>query len=100
AFFVEQGTPQPATMTSPVPTSTLTGTSQQFQWSTGTGVTWYYLRVGTTYRGSDVYDRWQGQNTGATVNNLPPGGHTLYVTLWSLIDGTWQPADYQYAMAP
>src|SRR5207248_4635424 len=99
AFFVEQGVPQPAAMTSPAPNSTLAGTSQRFQWSTGTGVTYYYLRVGTTYRGSEVYNVWQGQNTSATVNNIPTAGQTLYVTLWSLIDGAWQPVDYQYTEA-
>ena len=51
-------------------------------------------------RGQEVYNVWQGQNTNATVNNIPHGGGTVYVTLWSYIDGAWQAADYQFHEAP
>jgi len=88
----------PAAMISPVPGSTLSSPSVTFTWNTGTGVSQYWLFVGRSTGGNDIYSQSQGTNLSATVNinNLPTDGSTIYVRLWSLINNGWQFRDYTY----
>ena len=88
--------PALATMSSPLPGSTLTGASVVFSWSAGCGVTEYYLYVGSLAGGNDIYGADQGTGTTVTVSNLPTNGSTLYVRLWSLLGGVWRFNDYMY----
>ena len=86
--------PVPATMISPAPGSTLTGPSTTFTWTTGSGVSSYYLWIGTTAGGNDLY---QAAISGtSTTVNLPTNGATIYVRLWSVINGGLQYHDYTY----
>jgi len=87
-----------AAMTSPAPSSTLTGTSQLFSW-TNTGATAYQIHVGTTGVGSaniGYFPNPASTATSANVAGLPANGSTVYVRLYSLIGGAWQYNDYQY----
>jgi hypothetical protein len=90
------GTPAGAVITSPAPGTTLPGMSVTFQWSTGSCVAQYYLYVGSTAGGNDIYGQGQGTNTSGTVSNLPVDGRTLFVRLWSLYSGVWHFNDYSY----
>ena len=96
--------PPPATIVksaivSPAPGSTLPGSTVTFEWTAGTGVTEYFLYVGS-YRGSNRYfGNTLGTGLKATVNNLPTDGRTIYVRLWTLIGGAWQYVDYTYRAA-
>ena len=93
--FIESGTPVPAALTSPVNGSTLPGPSATFQWSPGSGVTAYYLYLGTTGVGTaNVYNSGVLSSTSVAVNNIPANGVNLYVTLFSQIDGSWKPVNY------
>ncbi|HMG84942.1 MAG TPA: hypothetical protein VK574_04335 [Terracidiphilus sp.] len=85
----------PAAMTSPAPGSTLTGSSTTFTWTTGSGVTAYYLFVGTTPGGYDLVNIGPKAATSATVS-LPTNGATIYVRLYSVINGGLQYHDYTY----
>jgi hypothetical protein len=91
---------QIAVMTSPPPGSVLSSDSVTFGWTSGTGVSQYWLYVGTTPAGFDLYDRSTGTNQSATANNLPRDGRTLYVRLWSLVGNIWLFNDYTYAAGP
>jgi hypothetical protein len=88
------GTPAPAAITSPTPGGTL-GASATFNWSAGAGVTEYELRIGNTGPGSNSLCNVPGAMTSLTVT-LPTYGMTVYVRLYSLIDGAWQYNDYTY----
>src|SRR5206468_7553671 len=44
-----------AQLTTPTPGSTLTASTVQFQWTGGTGVSQYWLTIGTTACGRQVY---------------------------------------------
>ncbi|MCD4781818.1 MAG: hypothetical protein K8S27_14930, partial [Candidatus Omnitrophica bacterium] len=85
----------PAEITSPVPDSYLTA-SENFTWSTGSGVSSYQLLMGTSVGGSDIYNSGQIPGTSATINNIPHGVATLHIRLYSLIQGSWQHNDYTY----
>ena len=85
------------TMQTPAPGSTLSGTSVAFTWAAGTQSTAYWLDAGSTPFGNNYY---QSGNLGnlltTTANGLPADGSTVYVTLWSLVDGQWLNNQYTY----
>lgn len=87
------------TMTSPTSGSTLTSSMATFEWAAGTGVTEYWLNIGTTLGGITLYNKSLGLSTSVTVTNLPTNGRTLYVRLSSKIGSTWQRRDYTYTAA-
>ena len=87
-------------MTSPDPSSVLSGSSVTFTWTVPSGVASIWLDVGTTAGGSDLYSQSQGLSASQTVTGLPTGGQTIYVRLWSAIGGVWQYTDYTYRGAP
>ena len=89
-----------AAMTTPASNgATLSGASHGFVWSTGTGVTQYYLWIGSTAGSDNYYFGSQGTNTSATIGGLPTDGSTVYVRLFSMISGAWQYNDYNYVAA-
>jgi hypothetical protein len=92
-------TPVRAAMQTPVPGSTLTGATVTFNWNAGTGVTSYWLEVGTAPGGKNIYPGANTAALSATVAGLPTNGSAVYVRLWSLISATWVYDDYQYTAA-
>jgi len=88
--------PTEATLTSPAPGSTLTGSNVTFTWTGGVGISDYELQIGTTGAGSaNVYSSAASPATSLTVT-VPVTGATLYVRLRQLLNGTWQSTDYTY----
>jgi serine protease len=93
-------------MTSPAGGTKLTGTSQVFNWTQGTGVAEYWLEIGTTGAGSvNIYNKSAGTAQTATVPALPSNSSPVYVRLWSRIPGAlsasgttggWEYIDYTY----
>lgn len=91
----------PAKMLTPTPGSTLSASSVTFQWDSGNSVSAYRITIGTNYNvvsGASWADLfyYEGTATSATASGLPTDGSTLYVRLWSKIDGYWQFIDYTY----
>jgi len=86
-----------AVMSSPTPGSVITTNSATFNWTAGTGVTNYWLYVGTNGAGSANILSQGGAQTSRTVTGLPVSG-TLNVRLMSYIAGGWQFNDYTYTM--
>jgi streptogramin lyase len=77
-----------ATMSSPTPSSTLTAASTQFTWNAGpAGTTGYGLNVGTSPGGADLVNIYPLSGTSTTVT-LPTNGTTIYVRLWTVLNGT------------
>jgi serine protease len=91
-----------AAMTAPAANgATLAGAAQTFAWSAGSGVSQYWLAVGTTGPGSyNLYNKSTATSRSAAVAGLPRNGSTVYVRLWSLIAGVWVLEDYTYKAAP
>lgn len=93
--YTEFGAASPAALITPAQGSQLTGANATFTWSPGTGPTRYELWLGS--KGVNTYDLYNSGATTATsvnVTGLPMFGVTIYVRLWSLINGAWQPVDY------
>jgi len=93
--YTASGTAVKAVMTLPVPGSTFPGTSVNFQWTTGTGVTYYSLRAGTQPGGTDIFNRFEPTSTSQVVT-VPATGGTVFVRLYSYIAGNWVFNDYTY----
>ena len=89
-------TPVQAVLTSPTPGRTL-GASATFEWTVGTSVTEYQIRIGTISAGSsNLFSLTTTALSTGAVNNIPTTGGTVYVRLYSLIAGAWQYTDYTY----
>ncbi|HSB68881.1 MAG TPA: Ig-like domain-containing protein, partial [Candidatus Methylomirabilis sp.] len=90
----------PAALTSPVPGSVLPGPSASFTWSQAVGAAEYWLSVGTTQGGVDLYNRSQGLGRSATVSPLPGGSVKIFVRLWTRSGTIWKLNDYSFTSAP
>ncbi|HPF40054.1 MAG TPA: M12 family metallopeptidase [Phycisphaerae bacterium] len=83
-------------MTAPAASGDLIeGSSFEFNWSAGTGVSQYQLLVGSTSGGSDIAS-YTGTAKKRTVSGLPTDGSTIYVSLKSQISSTWYTRTYSY----
>ena len=72
----------PAQITSPTPGSTLTSSTTTFTWNTGTGVSQYWLYVGTTQGGNQFYDQDRGnESIGNRSGSADQRKHDLRQTL-------------------
>lgn len=88
--------PAPAELTGPPPGSTLTGRSVTFAWNAGSGVGEYFLYVGTTPGGTQIFSGSAGLALQKTITGLPTNGDALYVRLYSRLAKGWEQRDYQY----
>jgi hypothetical protein len=89
----------PAALIAPTPGSLLPGPSVTFTWTTGSA-TEFDLCVGTTGVASqDIFTTGVVTTTSATVTGFPSAGKTVYVRLYSKVNGVWQSVDYTYVMA-
>ena len=86
----------PGVITSPTNGSILTGSSEQFTWTAGSG-TQFWLTAGNSQGGNNYYNSGPlGDVTTTTVTGLPTDGSQVYVTLFSYVNGQWVYNEYQY----
>jgi hypothetical protein len=84
-------------ITSPTPSSTLSGTSVAFSWSAGSGATSYWIDAGSAAGGNQYFQSGNlGNVTSETVTGLPSNGSTVYVTLYSYVGSQWLSNSYTY----
>lgn len=96
-IYTEAGTTVLAAMSSPAPGSVLPGSSATFKWTAGSGPTAYLLYLGNIAPGTaNLYSSGTLTGTSATVTGLPTKGATIYGTLFSQINGAWQPSNFTY----
>jgi hypothetical protein len=86
-----------AAMTSPATGSTI-GPITTFSWSSGSNVSEYWLFVGTSLGGFDVFNGSQGTARSRTLAGLPEGT-TIFVRLLSLLGAVWESNDYSYRVS-
>ncbi len=69
-------------------------------WDPGVNVSQYYLYIGSSFGGNDVYSApVSGGRT--TISNLNFAGGPMYLRLWSYAGSRgWQYRDYEYQSAP
>lgn len=85
-----------AELTSPSIAAAFTSRTVLFEWSAGTGVSQYWLDVGTAPGIGNLFGAATTARA-AQVMNLPSSGGTIYVSLWSQINGAWQtPVNYVF----
>ena len=96
ALFDTTSPSTPASLSTPTPGTTLTGTSVAFTWAPGT-TTHVELWIGTTGPGStNLYNSGSVTVTTETVSNLPSNGQPVYVRLYSYLNGAWVYSSYTY----
>ena len=85
-------------ITDPPAGSTLASSTVTFTWEPGNAATAYWLTVGSTLGGTDIFSSGQTGGHFFTVSNIPTDGRTIFVRLRSLVGGIWYnpPQDYTY----
>ncbi len=84
-------------LTTPPPSSALSGSSVTFSWTAGASATAYWLDIGNIAGGNQYYQSGNLGNVLTTsVSGLPTNGSTVYATLYSLINGSWMSNSYTY----
>jgi hypothetical protein len=80
-----------AMITSPTPGTVLPSKTITFTWSAANGADQYWLDVGTSVSIGDI---WRGALTGTAqiVTGIPCNGSTIYVQLYTHVNGAWLPA--------
>ncbi|MFN4274162.1 MAG: S8 family serine peptidase, partial [Aliihoeflea sp.] len=86
---------QAAQLVSPAPGTTIGGTTANFAWTQGAGVSEYWLRIGSSPGSSNLFNSSMGTATSATVSGLPASGD-IHVQLSSRLGDTWVDEDYVY----
>jgi hypothetical protein len=85
-----------AAIASPTNNSSLTGSSATFTWN-WVGASGYWIDAGSSPGGNQYF---QSGNLGnvltKTVSGLPTNGSTVYVTLYSMVNGQWIFNSYTY----
>jgi hypothetical protein len=90
-----------AAMQTPPPNSTLSGSTVTFTWSSGSSATAYWVDIGSTAGGNDIYSSGNlGTATTTTVYSLPANGSTIYVSLYSYVGGQWLNNPVTYTSGP
>ena len=99
-LYTEAGTPTPPALTTPAPSTKLSGAAVTFKWSPGGGPTSYKLQLGTTGAGSsNVLTGAWGTGTSLAVSSIPTNGMPLYARLSYVLNGGTQSIDYVYTEA-
>jgi hypothetical protein len=86
-------------LTSPAPSSTLSGSAVTFSWSPGSA-TAFQFRVGNFQGGNGLYGSGIIHATSVTVPNLPTDGRTIHGRLYYEVNGTWNSTDYTFTTGP
>jgi hypothetical protein len=84
----------PAQIVTPAPGSTITAGTVTLAWSKGRAVQAYWLDVGTAQGGYDLSSGYRGTSQAASIPGVPVG--TIWVRIWSLIDGSWRFVDAKF----
>lgn len=85
---------EPATMIAPGHGAMLSR-NQTFTWTAGSGVLEYWLDIGSSPFGWDIFSLSTGSNRSATAS-IPGGSGIVYVTLWSWTGHDWLWQAYEY----
>ena len=85
----------PAQMISPSPGSKFKSSSVTFNWNAGSA-TAYALVVGSSPTAVDIYNYGIVHTLSATVTNIPSGGRTIFVRLYSQVNNSWVSNSYNY----
>jgi hypothetical protein len=98
SYTYTEATLLPAAMSTPTSGSTLSGAATTFTWNANASVGPFYIWVGSTPGGLDLGNAGVASGSSMTLN-LPTNGNTIYVTLWSTLNGNQVSKSYTYTEA-
>ncbi|MBI5683511.1 MAG: autotransporter-associated beta strand repeat-containing protein, partial [Verrucomicrobia bacterium] len=75
--------------------ATLSSTNVTFTWDAGSAASQYAMWIGNAPGTYNLYAALLGTNQSQSVI-LPSKGESIYVGLWSLVNGTWKRNDYEF----
>ena len=83
-------------MMSPAPESKLSSTTPTFRWSSGPGVQFYELCLGSAAGKCNLFEKVSATALSMTPTNLPKNGRPIYARLYFKRNGAWQYKSYNY----
>jgi hypothetical protein len=90
-----------AAMQTPAPGTTLSGTSATFTWSSDGNATAYWVDIGTSAGGNNIYSSGNlGNVLTTTVYTLPANSTEIFVSLYSYVGGQWLNNPVTYTSGP
>jgi hypothetical protein len=81
---------------SPTAGSKLPSKSPTFSWSSGPGVEYYELCIGSTFGSCNLFRQMSATALSMTPAILPRNGRTIYARLYAKIGGAWYFRSYTY----
>jgi hypothetical protein len=88
-----------AVLSTPAPSSMLTGSTITFTWSSAPGATAYGFRLGTSVGAANLYTSGLIAGTSTTSTTVPMNGSTVYARLYTAFGATQIYNDYTYTTA-
>lgn len=85
-----------AALTSPQPSSQLSGAKVTFTWSAATGASGYSLWLGSSQGTHNLYDSGEVTGASATATRLPTNGSTVWARIYTTYNGLSRYTDYTY----
>lgn len=67
-----------------------------FEWNSVANVTEYYVQLGTTLGGRDIFNSSVGTNPFVLISNIPQTGQSAYLRIWWKIGTLWSYKDFVY----
>jgi hypothetical protein len=88
-------------MQTPAPGTTISGTSATFTWSLDSNASAYWVDIGTSAGGNNIYSSGNlGSALTTTVYSLPANSTIIYVSLYSYVGGEWVNNPVTYVSGP
>jgi hypothetical protein len=84
-------------MLSPAPGSTVAISPLVFSWTKSPAASGYFLHIGTTLGGKELFSQDVGNVTAYSITGLSTSSKTIYVRLWTHLD-YWYSNDYAYTV--
>ncbi|HVL68448.1 MAG TPA: fibronectin type III domain-containing protein [Vicinamibacterales bacterium] len=89
----------PARITAPAAGAVLSGRRQTFTWAEGVGAAFYWVNIGRSRGGYELYSNFVGATRALTLENLPVDGGPVWVRLLSFVNGAYEAVDHQFSAA-
>ena len=93
--YTAYSAPEKADMIEPLSGSKFDSNTQTFTWNDA-GAEAYWISIGSTEGGEDLFSDGQGKCLSQTITGLLEDGRSLYVRLWSIKNGERLYNDYTY----
>lgn len=92
--------PEAGFVTSPLSGTVVNGGTLDLEWDPGNFVDSFWIQLGTSPGGDDIFSADVGTVTSYSVPGIPTDGTRIYLQFWSFVDGNWEFENLWYDTGP